>query len=217
VTKLVHVTAGDCTSDALAPAALPGRVIEWADVLYEGPLLADPVAHRAARQAFALAGGWLAPGEPDKLARWDADFDDALATADELCLWYEQDLHCQLCLVHLVARADAAPRRPRLTRPPVDDLVEPRTGLGERDAADLADRFARRVEIPAGGPARAVWDALVRGADDELAALDVRDPAWPHLEAALRRLVLLRRGDRSRDAVYWPTDTELDQAASGSS
>ena len=66
----------------------------------------------ALRADFVAARGWASRDEA--LARL-ADFDEAVrhaGDAEEVVLWFEHDLHCQLMLVRTLAHlARAAPRR----------------------------------------------------------------------------------------------------------
>src|SRR5881227_182494 len=97
---MLHVANGDHALSVLRAAGLPGEVIAWSDVLDQGPVRGDP-GTPAFREARAR---WLADkGAGDlelicgQLERWDAAL---RADADEIVVWFEADLTCQLALLH---------------------------------------------------------------------------------------------------------------------
>lgn len=102
---MLHVTNGDSAREAIEALGLPGRVLGWKDVYYDGPaptLGPDGIATRA---DWIASRGWASRKEAA------ADFRDAHQSIEdeladpsgELVLWFECDLHDQLQLMYLLA------------------------------------------------------------------------------------------------------------------
>ena len=131
--------------------------------------------------------------------------------ADEVVLWFEHDLHCQLMLVRLLGAL-------RRVVPRVMSLVGPGHYLSDADVAALFHE--RQAVSPAMYEAAArAWMALTSPDPTALDGLETR--ALPHLGAALRRhveqfpatagglgrtdraiLASLADGPRSRTAIF---------------
>jgi hypothetical protein len=161
---------------------VPGRVVPGIDPLHEGPAPAglDGEAWLGLRAEFIASRGWAS--RESALARL-AEFDDAVAragAADEVVLWFEPDLHCQLMLVRLVDRlARVAPR--------AVSLVAPGEFLARADVRAL---FQRRVPLSAAAAAaaRVAWKAFTSPVPPAIAAVVAHDTgALPDLSAALER------------------------------
>src|SRR6187431_2194245 len=102
---MLHIVNGDATLTRLAPAALPGDVLVWRDILVEGPVEpAVEVDELAVRRAPWLARR-LGIDHRDYVASGRTQAEGlALAQAqDEIVLWFEQDLFCVANLCHLAA------------------------------------------------------------------------------------------------------------------
>jgi hypothetical protein len=111
------------------------------------------------------------------------EFDEAVdhaAGSDEVVLWFEHDLHCQLMLARVLDRLSRG--MPRSV-----SLVGPGYFLDEGDMRALFD--ARPAVTPAmTSVARAAWAAFTSAEPLALAALAAEGtPALPHLAPALRR------------------------------
>lgn len=193
MSDVVHVVNGSSTADTLGEAELPGDIVVWADCLDQGPLLPGPdEAYRSARAGF-LAG--FGERERDavlgELASWDAAVDRAVQEADEVVLWYEHDLFCQLALVRLLSRMIARPRKATLSMVSIDHHPElpDFKGLGELGSTQLAGLWPRRTPIGGEGldEAAAAWTALTAPDPRGVAYLARRARALPFLGAALSR------------------------------
>jgi hypothetical protein len=191
---VLHLTSGDATADVLRDARLPGTVATVVDPLHEGPAPADRTgeAWREARARFVAARGW----ETYEAAR--ARFDQLeliLACArwqDEVVLWFEHDLHCQLSLVWLLDRLarDAGDARLSLIGLGAFPGVEPFRGLGQLTPADLTVLHATRAPVTPVqlGLAHRAWAAFTAPAPEAIETLLAEDTtALPFLGAALRR------------------------------
>ena len=169
---MLHVANGDHALSVLQAAGLPGEVIAWSDVLDQGPVRGEPGTEefREARAEWLSASGAGAPEEVrSQLEAWDA----ALRTpADEVVLWFEADLTCQLALLHHLVLVDATAV---VTQDPVPNQAELGFLLASRKRYDRAQ-------------ARKAWDAVASRDPRSLPSLDLSGlPA--QMGPALLRLV----------------------------
>jgi hypothetical protein len=192
----VHVVNGDSVACTLAVSGLPGDVVVWRDVLYDGPFPpADTTAAAHVRAAFlAAAGAGSECAIAADLEQAGAALKAALDAARETVLWFEHDLHDQLQLVQILERMGGHPRRGCARLLTIDrHPAHPRfAGLGELSAAELAALWPLRRELDARAfpLAARVCAALRAGAGDELKGLAREDlPMLPFLPAALARLL----------------------------
>jgi hypothetical protein len=192
---MLHITNGDSAGDSLRAAGLPGEVMAWRDVLYEGPVPADlaPEALREVRARFIADRGW---GEYDAALAAFAARDTALADAvaqDEMVLWFEHDLCDQSQLIQIFDRlADAQFEAVRLSLICIGDYpVAPRfMGLGQLTPAQLAGLFPTRQRVTAGQLAlgRGAWAAFRASDPTAIEPLLAGDTsALPFLAGALTR------------------------------
>lgn len=179
---MIHVAAGDVTAQRLRDAGLTGRIAAGVDPLHEGPAPADVAGAQwlALRADFVAARGWAT--RESALPRL-TEFDDAIAHAaaeDEVVLWFEHDLHCQLMLVRVLDRlARTVPRAVSLV------------GTGDfLSKADVRALFAHRPPLTAAAIAlaRVAWSAFTSPDPTALATVVARETgALPYLASALRR------------------------------
>ena len=193
---MLHVLNGDSMLPAFGKSGIPGDCCVIADVLHEGPVLADPTdsAFIEARIRFAVLAGW---GSPDDATTHNAAWSRCLVSAsdrDEVVLWFEHDLYDQLLLLHHIewfARTQSRARISLVCIGAFQGMPDFR-GLGQLSAAQLKSLFPGRTAVDALAVqlARRAWAAFTgddpRAIEDVLAG-DTR--ALPFLEGALRRLL----------------------------
>ena len=154
---MLHIVNGDATVARLTPAALPGDVLVWRDVLVEGPVERDrPVDVLATLRAPWLSRRLGIPADEYVAnGRAQAAGLAAAVTHDEIVLWFEQDLFCVANLAHLAAWLRAEAARGRVS------LIFPAEPLGTTDAVTLATLFADRRPFTEDAIADAAswWDA----------------------------------------------------------
>jgi hypothetical protein len=178
---MLHILNGDATAARLAPAALPGEVLVWRDILVEGPVArelgVDALAERRAPWLERHLG--IAPGDYIANGRTQADGLARASTHDEIVLWFEQDLFCVANLGHLAAWL-------RRARPPARvSLVFPAEPLGTTESAALAALFAERRPFTDDAIAHAAaWWAAYTAPDPS--AFAPREDALPFLDVAAR-------------------------------
>lgn len=101
--KTVHILNGDATLEKFNQTTLGGEVVVWREMLSEGPVeLSIP------DNFFELRANWFATAikEPAQNYRQKVITEfEKLAPArqfDEVVLWFEFDLHCQVNLIFLL-------------------------------------------------------------------------------------------------------------------
>jgi hypothetical protein len=184
---MLHITNGESAASGLRAAGVPGPVLSWNDVLYDGPVPGDISFNqlRAVRARFIADCGWRSF---DEAAREFADRDRALEASlqhEEVVLWFEHDLFDQLQLLQLLDWfATCELGATKLT------LVCDAEYLGPSAPERLAARFPERRAVTDSQLqlARAAW-AAYRDADpsalQEFIASD--SAALPFVRAALTR------------------------------
>jgi hypothetical protein len=193
---MLHILNGDSMLPAFGKSGIPGDRCVIADVLHDGPVLADPTAGAflEARIRFAVEAGW---GSPDDATTHHAAWSRCLASAanhDEVVLWFEHDLYDQLLLLHHIEWLARAQSRPRITLVCIGAFegIPDFRGLGQLTGAQLQSLFPGRIELDAHSVqiARSAWAAFT-GADPRAVetVLAGDTSALPFLDGALRRLL----------------------------
>ena len=223
----MHLTSGDINAGRLTEAGLPGRIVACIDVLHEGPTPAgvEGAAWRQLRAGFAAARGWAThEWALGRLADAATAIDGAV-DEDEVVLWFEHDLVCQLMLVRILAQLDG------LTSAPLSLIcighhpeVPSFRALGDLNVAQTSALFRERNRVTSDvrRTAREVWSAFAASDPTALARVAADElPPLPWLAPALRRhleqfpstrdglgrtertiLTLLADGVRSRSELF---------------
>ena len=190
---LVHVHGGSSFLAQLEGAGIPGRRLEWVDVLTEGPVhdLGNAAAERAERVAALRAVGIDAEA---RSAAQDAALEQAVAEGHELVLWFGDDLFCQLIQLRLLAWLNrlGALDRVRLAGPGPWDPDPGTCRLEALDTLAIARAFAERRPVDPATLATALtaWRAFT--SRDWAAIEDLARGGTPGLSAlapALGRLL----------------------------
>jgi hypothetical protein len=178
---VLHVANGETTAVLLARAGVPGEILGADDILMEGPVphgLRDPSDWQARARWLAQR---LGIPEVDYLDAREAIEARIRKEADEVVLWTEGDVFCQVNLLRLLA---ILPRGSRAT------VASARAGerLGLQEPARLAALFERREAVTPGrlDLARRAWDAYGNADPQPLARLvsEALD-GWPAMRDAL--------------------------------
>lgn len=147
----LHITSGDCAAGALREAGLPGDVLAWREVLYDGPRVAGWPNERALadRAAFleAETGGGL---DRDTILAGLHEQQQRLADAvgRPIVLWFDACLFDMAMLVHLLACLKER-QAPHLELLCIDAFpgIEPYHGLGQLMPEQLASCYERRQAV----------------------------------------------------------------------
>lgn len=193
--QLFHVLNGDATREKLERSDVPGTLGVWAEVLHDGPVLADlpPDRWREMRARTLASSGFITREEAlASLTRQDAML-ERFRDFQEVVLWFEHDLYDQLLLVrHLDWFAAREIGDTRLSLICIDSYpgVADFRGLGQLTPGQLASLLADREpvgrrEFELG---RAAWRAFTSPDPTAIERLLQADSsALPFLAAAFRR------------------------------
>ena len=102
----LHITSGDSAGGSLAKAGLPGTVLVWHDIMYDGPRNAgwpdeDTLNARAAFLQEATAGGLDKQCVLETLRNQYQRLAEA-ATQEHIVLWFDACLFDQSMLAHIL-------------------------------------------------------------------------------------------------------------------
>lgn len=149
---VLHITSGDAAGELITKSGLPGDVLVWRDILYDGPRQPgwpDKIALEDRAMFLAEAtGGKL--GREEVLETLKDQY-AKLKTAkqyDSVVLWFDACLFDQSMLCHILTCM-------RFLHIATADLlcidafpgVEPYHGLGQLTPEQLASRYEKRQEI----------------------------------------------------------------------
>lgn len=191
--KTVHILNGDSIKDIFAEQGIAGDLIIWREALSEGPTTTDVGSERffQARSQF-FASQYQIP-EAEFIQKAKAEFRklDSLSQYEEVVLWFEYDLFCQINM--LAACSYLYQQLPQLAHislvclgehPSSEGLI----ALGEIDPSYYPELFTHRVALTQEDLryAHAIWEAYNAASHLELAQL-VQDPpsVFPYLKEAI--------------------------------
>ncbi len=189
--KLLHIVNGDSTADVMKAAALKGDVAVWREMLCEGPTLAAVGTPHFwdVRESYFQAIGIdnyrdETQSQFDTIARF--------AEYDEVILWFEYDLFCQINMVALLHYLHTRNENVKMSLvctgvvPGYDRLM----GLAELPPKEYAGlQFTRQTLEPGHfQQATRVWEAYC---SHDLAQLvpcmhEVDKHVFPYLPAAIK-------------------------------
>ncbi len=190
---MLHIHNGDSTADTLREAGFPGTHFAFREALASGLTLRtdkqdDWFALRA-QHLCGLAEKDAATVEQELRAQYDTL--TSLSSHDEIVLWFEHDLFCQVHLIYLLdhfAQHPVAPARLSLICINQFAGIVDFRGLGQLTAEQMISLFDSRHEVsPAELQlAQRAWSAYCATDPRELISLLNEDTsALPFLSAAL--------------------------------
>jgi hypothetical protein len=151
---MLHIHNGDSTAETARRTDLPGEHLAWREAMVCGP---TPQGLSAA-DFLGVRASHLAQTYGVKIEKCEAELraqQDALANFsdhDEVVLWFEHDLFCQVHLIYLLDWfAQRELGRTRLSLICIDDFpgVQLFHGLGQLNEAQLSSLFPERSEVTA--------------------------------------------------------------------
>lgn len=102
--KILNILNGEATLHKFKQTELPGDVLVWGEILSEGPIGTDSTYD----DFFSLRSDWICNvfnSTPAEYKRKVIDEFERLKDSseyDEILLWFEFDLHCQINLIFLL-------------------------------------------------------------------------------------------------------------------
>lgn len=192
----LHITSGDRAGEKLAEAGLPGEILVWHDLLYEGPRTPGwPDRDTLQRRSLfieEMTGGGLARQEV--LHTFEVQYEriSKLPAETPVVLWFDACLFDQSMLVHLLSCLNHQGISRQVMLLCIDQFpgIEPFIGLGQLDPAQLFSRYDSRRSV-SGFQFRFACevDRVFAGQDFKLAADLSRQKKAPikWVPAAMRR------------------------------
>ena len=156
---MLHVTNGDLAAEAIAAAQIGGDLLPWRDVLHEGPVPLGVTAAelRSLRAHFLASCGWAESRRVlAELTQRDQRLDRAIASGEEIQLWFEPDLYDQLQLLQVLDRLAGGGPRLRVS------AVLPRELLGTMSGLEVVALYAaaRAIGVAEFELGRRAWRAF---------------------------------------------------------
>lgn len=193
--RALHITSGDSSGGSLAQSGVPGDVLVWHDVLYDGPRNpgwpSDATLHARAAFLEQTTGGGLSRakilvtlhGQYERLA--------AAGAYERVVLWFDACLFDQAMLAHVLACLDArAIRNVDLLCVDAFPGIQPYNGLGQLTPAQLASIYDRRQPVTPEHFAYALTVDRAFALQDQSTFLQLAgqtDVPLPWIPAAVRR------------------------------
>jgi hypothetical protein len=191
---MLHIHNGDSAADRAKRSVLPGEHFAWRESLITGPtprgLLADEWRRVRSGHLSEAYGAELHECEQSLLRQ-----EEMLASApehEEVVLWFEHDLFCQLHLIYLLNWfSQRSIGQTKLSSICIGEFhgKENFRGLGELTSGELASLFPARQGVP---PAKlelaaSAWQAYCSANPTDIEKFLQRETsALPFLKAALR-------------------------------
>jgi len=151
----LHVTSGDRSGEVMEEAGLPGEILVWHDLLYEGPRTpgwpdGDILQRRSLFIEEMTAGGLT---QQEVLHTFEFQYEQLakLPVEAEVVLWFDACLFDQSMLVHLLACLHHQGITGQVMLLCIDSFpgIEPFIGLGQLDSAQLLSRYDTRRSVSA--------------------------------------------------------------------
>lgn len=149
---MLHIHNGDSSADIARSARIPGEHIGWREALVCGPApgALSPDAFREVRAQHLSESYDLSIEDVAEQLRRQQEALAQYRDHEEVVLWFEHDLFCQVHLVHLLDWfASHAPGTTRLSLICIDRFpgVPNFRGLGQLSETQLASLVSQRTEI----------------------------------------------------------------------
>lgn len=218
---MFHVHNGDCSAEIARRSSIPGEHFSWREALVVGPAPANrDVAEWLKLRARHLAEAYgLDPAEVEKDLAAEEEQLRRSTEHDEVVLWFEHDLFCQINLIYLLnwfGDQSAAPANLSLIC--IGDFPGKQNfrGLGELAPEEMAALFPNRQQVTPKhfAAARSAWNAYCsRDPTDIQSLLETDLETLPFLHPALQ--AHMRRFPSTRNGLGRIENRALKLVASG--
>jgi len=206
--KILHILNGDSTAQSFSETGLEGDIMVWREVLSEGPLTADI----SSAQFWKNRSEWISQAFKDVPESYGknviAELGKLDESWDEINLWFEFDLHCQ---VNMLGVMNYLRLRTDLSAPslflicPADFPGKPDfRGMGELEAGELEylyDNNRQQLGEIDFGVAADAWKIYISHNPEQLRDYLGKTDFWgglhslkPALAAQLKRLSVNEQG-----------------------
>jgi len=146
---ILHITSGDCAGESLGQAGLPGDLLVWNDILYDGPRESGwPTGEGLTARAMFLerqTGGGMTREQVLQTLRTQYQRLAAATSYRQLVLWFDACLFDQSMLAHILVLLHDL-QGPSVELLCVDSFpgIEPFNGLGQLQPTQLASLYDER-------------------------------------------------------------------------
>lgn len=149
---ILNIHNGDATADVAKQSSIPGEHFAWREALIEGPSPANVTAAelRRRRAQHLVEAYKVESGQCEQELKRQEDKLASFAKYDEVVLWFEHDLFCQVNLIYLLNWfAQQELGSTRLSLVCIDSFPGKKgfRGLGELNAEELALLFPAREQV----------------------------------------------------------------------
>lgn len=191
---MLHIHNGDCSAETAKQSTIPGEHFAWSEALIDGPAptnVSEAEWHKLRAAHLSESYGVDANDTEDGL-RAQEDKLKSYPEHDEVVLWFEQELFCQVNLLYLLdwfSQSELGKTRLSLIFVGEFPGVPNFHGLGELTPEQMASLFPARQEVtPAEFElATKAWAAYRSSDPTEIERLLETDcAAMPFLKQALR-------------------------------
>lgn len=142
-----HVLNGDCLADQLRQTGINQNFIVCRECLVEGEVDAGSIAEFWVKRAKFIAGTYHASTE-EYFSRTVSEFEklETLPDGSEVCLWFENDLFCQVNMWFVLSILSNQPSL-NIYRvfPVIENQANTWKGFGMSSAEQLVQAFAAKV------------------------------------------------------------------------
>jgi hypothetical protein len=191
---MLHIHNGDAAAGVAKQSSIPGEHFAWREALIEGPTPADvsPAEWRKLRAAHLSDSYEIDPIETENGLETQEQKLASYLDHDEVVLWFEHDLFCQINLLYLLdwfAQRELGTTRLSLIFVGEYPGLPNFRGLGELNPDQMESLFPGRREVSSAefNLAKAAW-AAYRSPDPNAieVVLETDTSAMPFLKQALR-------------------------------
>ena len=151
---MLHILNGSSIEEPLRESGVPGKFFSFRDALIAGPIIAglNKEQWRQLRVEHLASSYGVEPNTCDQQLSEQSEALESYSTHDEVVLWFEHDLFCQLNLLYLLdwfAHVDLAQTKLSLVNIGEFPGKENFRGLGELNEKELASLFPQRQMVTA--------------------------------------------------------------------
>ena len=191
---ILHIHNGDASADVAKQTSIPGEHFAWREALIDGPapVTANEEEWRRVRARHLSDAYGVEPAECERESIAQEQKLASFADYEEVVLWFEHDLFCQVHLMYLLnwfANRDLGKTKLSLICIGSFPGRENFRGLGELSAQELGSLFPARQPVTREqlDLARRAWDAYRSIDPRDLETLLQKDTsALPFLRPALQ-------------------------------
>jgi hypothetical protein len=150
--KVIHITSGDIAGEKLTKAGLPGEVLVWRDILYDGPRQpgwpSENILHARALYLEESTAGGLKRDRILKTLQKQYQKLAETASHARIVLWFDACLFDQSMLAHiLMCLSRKGARKVELLCIDAYPGIEPFHGLGQLQPQQLASLYTSRRPV----------------------------------------------------------------------